>query len=153
MTVYWAGEEAAGFIVFALGGPTMDRSRDLLEFGWPVEPDVRPTALIGERWKVAAWYVRVAAWPTRREFKNSIRRVLCGLVDEGYPVAWIGVEGSFVDPPELFVPEAMPGGVLAACSAQTGILVAVDLDLPLEAISDAEMLRLREASGGFASAQ
>jgi hypothetical protein len=49
MTVYWDGEETAGFLVFALSGPTMGRSGDLPDFGSPVEPDVRPSVLMGER--------------------------------------------------------------------------------------------------------
>ena len=153
LTVYWDGEEAAGFIVFALGRPRMRRPRDLPDLGWTIEPDVRPSTLTGARWKVAVWYVRVAAWPTPRGFRDSIRRVLCGLVGEGYSVAWIGIDGSFVDPPELFMPESMSGGVLAACSAATGFLVGVDLDQPLRTLADHEMLRLREASGGLASTE
>ncbi len=152
LTVYWDGEEAAGFIVFALGGPNQQRPCVLPGLDWTEEPDVRPSALAGEQWKVAAWYIRVAAWPTPQVFRNSMRRVLCALVEEGYSVAWIGIDGSFVDPPELFIPESMSGGVLAACSKATGFLAGVDLDQPLRALADHEMLRLREASGGLALA-
>jgi hypothetical protein len=152
MTVYWDGEEATGFIVFALGGPQVKRPRTLPNLDWPVEFDVRSSTLTGERWKVAVWYVRVSAWPTARRFRDSIRQLLCGLVGEGYSAAWVGIDGSFVDPPELFMPKAMSGGVLAACSDTTGFLEAVDLDEPFRALSDEDMLRLREASGGLASA-
>lgn len=151
LTVYWDGEEAAGFIVFALGGAERQRPCALPDLRWTMEPDVRPSTLAGDQWKVDAWYIRVAAWPTPQVFRDSMRRVLCGLVEEGYSVAWIGIDGSFVDPPDLFMPESMSGGVLAACSASTGFILGVELDQPLRALADHEMLRLREASGGLAS--
>lgn len=153
MTLYWDGDEAPGFIVYALGGPEIQRPRGLPDFGWAFEPEVSPWTLKGERWKVDVWFVRVAGWPTQQEFRDSIRQVIGGLIDDGYSVAWIGMEGFFADPPSLFMPDAMSGGVLAACSRETGFLLAIDLDAPLQALTDSEMLRLREASLGFASAR
>jgi hypothetical protein len=153
LTVFWDGEEVPGFIVFALGAPGVKRPEDLPTFGWTIEPDVRSSTLAGNQWIVAVWYIRVVGWPTPGEFRDSMRRVLCGLVGDGYTAAWIGIEGSFVDPPDLFTAEAMPESVLAACSAETGYLVAVDLDLPLQALPDNDLAALREASGDLAGAE
>ena len=151
LVVYWDGEEVAGFIVFALRPRSSAPALGKLDFGWTIEPRQRPSLLVGEAWEVGAWYIKVAAWPPAVTFRESISALLHGLIDEGWSVAWIGVEGSFVDPPELFSPEAMPGGVLAACSTDTGFIEAVDLDLPLRALSDPRLLALREASRGLAS--
>jgi hypothetical protein len=151
LVVYWDGEEVAGFIVFALRERSSACSLRKLDLGWMIEPDQRSSFLVGETWEVGAWYIKVAAWPPAETFRESISTLLHGLIDEGWSVAWVGVEGSFVDPPELFSPEAMPGGVLAACSTDTGLIEAVDLDLPLQALTDSRMLALREASRGLAS--
>lgn len=150
LTIYWDGEEVPGFIVFALGSHKK-RAPALPDFGWPIAPDVRFSTLTGERWLAAVWYVSVTVWPSAQRFQDSLRHVLAELVGDGYSVAWIGTEGSFADPPSLFNPKAMSGRVLAANSRATGFIASFDLDTPLKALTDAEMLRLREASGGLAT--
>lgn len=46
----------------------------------------------------------------------------------------------------------MSGGVVAAMSEATGFRITVDLDQPLRRLPDGELLELREASHGLASA-
>lgn len=151
LTIYWGGEETAGFTVHALRGRSEEPIPDLAPLDWPGEVEVKLTVLHGENWEVLVWDVRVDVWPSPGEFERSVRDVLCGLVAEGFSASWIGLEGYFVDPPRLFLPEAMTGGVLAACSGETGFLPAVRLDLPLQAITDCGLLALRNACGGLAS--
>jgi hypothetical protein len=79
-------------------------------------------------------------------FDRSIKATLCSLVDDGFSAAWMGVEGLFADPPWLFTPEMMTGGVLAACTRQTGYLTALQLDAPFRALEDADLTSIREAT-------
>lgn len=151
MVVYWDGEEAAGFIIFALRSRSSEPVLRQLEFGWIIEPDQDSWLLVGEAWEAGAWYIKVTAWPSAKAFRESTSTLLQGLIDEGWSVAWIGGEGSFADPPKLFSPEAMSGGVLAAYSIDTGLIDVLDLDLPLRALTDFQMLALRDASHGLAS--
>lgn len=151
LTIYWGGEETAGFTVHALRGRSGETNPELALPDWPGDVESKVSVLHGEGWEVAVWDVRVDAWPSQGEFEHSVQELLCGLVAEGFAAAWIGLEGYFVDPPRLFLPEAMTGGVLAACSGETGFLPSVQLDLPLQAIADCGLLALRHACGGLAS--
>lgn len=151
LTIYWDGEETAGFTVHALRDRSGEAIPELTPPDWPGEVEVKQAVLHGEFWEVCVWDVRVDAWPSPGEFDESAQELLCGLVAEGFAAAWIGLEGYFADPPRLFVPDTMTGGVLAACSGETGFLPAVQLDAPLRAITDFDLLALREACGGLAS--
>jgi hypothetical protein len=151
LTIYWNGEENPGFTVHALRGRIDESIPDLPPLDWPGDVETKPFLLHGEKWEVCAWDVRVDAWPSPGQFDQSVQELLCGLVADGFAVAWIGLEGHFADPPSLFLPTTMAGGVLAACSRETGFLPAVELDTPLRAITDDYLLALRHASGGLAS--
>jgi hypothetical protein len=150
LSIYWDGEETAGFTVHALRHRRGEPMPELAPLDWPGKVEVRLFVLHGEGWEVCVWDVRVDEWPPPGDFDRSIQKLLCGLVAEGFSAAWIGLEGHFADPPRLFVPDEMTGGVLAACSGKTGFLPAVRLDAPLRAISDSDLLALREACGDLA---
>jgi len=151
LTVYRDGEETAGFAVYAIRDRRGETKPALVAQSWPGLSEVTPLLLHGERWEVCVWDVSVHAWPSADEFDRSLRDLLCGLVSGGFAVAWIGLEGYFADPPHLFLPDAMSGGVLAACSGKTGFVPAVRLDEPLHAITDDGLLALREACGDLAT--
>ncbi|MBW3615958.1 MAG: hypothetical protein KY439_11740, partial [Actinobacteria bacterium] len=90
-------------------------------------------------------------WPPREVWLRSVRATFEVLVNAGASVAWIGLEGFFCDPPNLFDPAFMSGGVLAAMTSTGEFLCPLDPDEPVVALDDKELLRLREASEGLSN--
>jgi hypothetical protein len=73
------------------------------------------------------------------------------LLNEGAVVAWAGIEGYFSDPPYLFDPSRMGGGVWAVLSPETGFVCESQLNEPFKPLP-AELLavlrdRVNETSG------
>ncbi len=101
--------------------------------------------------EVVVWDVAIVAWPTGQAWRDSVRRTLEALVDAGARVAWVGREGYFCDPPDLFDPTFMSGGVLAAMTSGGEFRCAVDPDQALATLTDDELLRLRAASDGLSN--
>jgi hypothetical protein len=68
-----------------------------------------------------------------------LERTLRALVEAGASVAWCGLEGYFADPPLLFDPAQMSGGVFASYAPSLGFKCASQLDGPLVALADSEL--------------
>ncbi len=153
LVIYWDGEEVAGFTVHALRRRSRIEIPRLHPVRWVRDAAIKSSALHGKHWEVCVWDVRIEVWPRAADFAEAIQQVLYGLIGDGFAVAWIGLEGYIADPPLLFAPQAMSGGVLAACSDQTGFLSVLDLDAPLQTLSDVELGALREASGELARSE
>lgn len=79
--------------------------------GQTFDPErTRYTHLHGDRWSVALWDVPVAHWASVTDTFRDVREI----IRRGCVVAWVGAEGFlFSDPPHLFDPAFMSGGVLA----------------------------------------
>lgn len=119
---------------------------------WPMCPAPEATLLQGEDWRVAGWDLHVASWPTGDGFRDAIRATLQVLINVGSRIAWVGAEGiPFCDPPGLFDPACMTGGVLAWLSREGAFGCPLDPDQPLTAASDEEMLQLRDRAGWLAT--
>jgi hypothetical protein len=74
------------------------------------------------------------------------------LIDVGCRVAWVGAEGiPFCDPPGLFDPDCMTGGVLAWLTSDGWFGCPLDPDQPLEPAPDRQLLRLRRWAGRLAT--
>ncbi len=152
LSVFWEGEEVPGLTFYGLRAPTSDALPEFPADEWDGRADCRSWRLHGEAWEVVVWTVRVDRWPGRDEFGFLTERTMHALREAGCVVSWVGREGFFTDPPGLFLPESMSQGVLAALSGATGFRTALDLDQPLRFLLDDELLELREASHGLASA-
>lgn len=153
LTIFLGGSEEVPGLSFyglatdavAVGAAQFPQSR------WPMCPAPEPTLLQGEDWRVLGWDLHVAAWPTGERFRDAIRATLQELASVGCRVAWVGAEGiPFCDPPGLFDPDCMTGGVLAWLSREGAFECPLDPDQPLAAVSDEEMLQLRDLAGWLA---
>ena len=144
LEVVWDGMAEPGVVVFGLygaAGPAAPPS--FPHEAWPLDTDVRSHLLHGNGWRVFEWDIRVGRWPTGETWRAAVGATLQSLVDEGAVVAWLGVEGRFCDPPDLFDPACMPGGVLAVALPDKPLDCRVDPDEPLQTLSDEEMHALR----------
>lgn len=150
LTVFWKGEETAGFTVYGLRKLSSSEPPEFPFDVWGQRTDYRESRLSGDLWEVIVWDVRVLSWPSAKEFREALRQTLEALLEASCKVAWLGLEGVFVDPPDLFLPEFMSGGVLAALSDETGFQFAIELDEPVKALKDDELYELRRASCGLA---
>jgi hypothetical protein len=101
---------------------------------------------------VIVWDVAIAVWPSGDAWTRSVQGTLKLLVDCGARVAWIGLEGFFCDPPDLFEPALMSGSVLAAMTSDGCFCCPVDPDQPLATLTDKDLLQLRRASDGLSNA-
>ncbi|HVX46630.1 MAG TPA: hypothetical protein VHC49_22245 [Mycobacteriales bacterium] len=60
---------------------------------------------------------------------------------------------NFCDPPDLFSPECMSEGILAALTSAGEFVGSVDPDAPLNPLTDEQMLRLRHYARGLADVE
>lgn len=152
LTVFVAGEELPGVIVYGLRGPGLPP----IEFPsreWQLSHDPQPFRLHGDSWEVIGWDLAVATWPSAEDWPRVIERTLSAILATGCMVAWLGAEGCpFSDPPDLFSPDWMDGGVLAALTAQGDFLCPLSPDEPLRTLSTTDLELLRARAVGLADA-
>jgi hypothetical protein len=154
LTVVVGGEEAPGLIAYGLTAPGGWRQGRFPADAWPAAPEADEIVLHGEGWRVYAWEVPVVRWPGGVSFTNAVRRTLEALTRGGCAVAWAGAEGlPFCDPPGLFDPACMSGGVLAWMTDDGQFACPLDPDRALSPVSDAELLKLRRYALGLADAR
>lgn len=151
LTVFVGGAEAPGLIVYGLSSSALSKDIESPAPLWPGSPVSNCFVLHGDNWRVRGWEVPVTLWPTGSDFHDVIRRTLEMLIQGGCRVAWIGAEGvPFCDPPGLFDPEWMSGGVLAWMTDDGGFDCPLDPDRVLAPVSDDDLLALRTYARGLA---
>lgn len=139
LTIIWEGDEVSGLTIYGLCG-TQEVSRPAFpEDRWP-DSNVKEGELFGPNWCVWIWDVQITTWPS--DFRDSLNKTLTEIVNAGASVAWCGLEGFFVEPPNLFE-SPMAGGVYAAFSLRAGFICNTDLHAPFRSLTEAEILGLR----------
>lgn len=151
LTIFVAGDEEPGLIAYGLTAPDAWRDAAFPADVWLADPEPGAFDLFGDRWRVHAWEVPIAIWPTGLHFQAAVNRTLDALIRGGCRVAWIGAEGvPFCDPPGLFDPECMAGGVLAWMTDDGRFDCPLDPDRVLAPVSNDELLKLRAHVRGLA---
>lgn len=115
--IFWHGEEVDGFLVYGYWPSSGVPEPPLSPRSWSDLVQWSPQQLTGPGWTVWMWEVRVWRWPAPSDWPSLIAGLLRGVLQGGARVAWCGFEGVFVDPPKLFDPLEMSGGVWAAATA------------------------------------
>jgi hypothetical protein len=143
--VFWRGEEVDGMIFYGYRGslenPAVPVLNALLPLElWPAGSDYRLTKMFDDGWRVNVWDFKPSEWPV--QWRAVVEATLESICEQGASIAWCAVEGMFVDPPWLFLPEEMSGGVYAARSAETGFLCHTDIDEEFVRLTDDQLLRL-----------
>lgn len=116
---------------------------------WPDNLGIHSFVLHDGSWQVVNWDLVIVVWPRGQTWKRVVHKTLSRLIEQGSRVAWIGDGFTFSDPPYLFDPRHMSGGVLASMTAQGDFLCPLDPYEPLRTLTDEELLGLRKASEGL----
>lgn len=151
LTIFVGGDEEPGFIAYGLTAPDGWRDVAFPADAWLAQPEPETFDLRGDNWRVHGWEVPVIIWPTGLDFLTAVNHTLDALIRGGCRVAWVGAEGvPFCDPPGLFDPECMSGGVLAWMTDDGRFDCPLDPDRVLIPVSDDKLLELRLHSLGLA---
>jgi hypothetical protein len=146
LEIVWHGTFVPGVIFYGLCPEGRWRDPGFPFELWPEGTEAEPSMLRGEGWEVAMWTLAIAAWPRGDEWRRALRGTMQCVIAGGAVVAWLGMEGGFCDPPDLFEPDCMSDAVLAALLPDGTFLCPADPDEPWAALSDEELARLREAA-------
>jgi len=146
--VIWNGEERAGILLYGYrqgAGPT-DPFEVVLP--WPDPNESRMMSLSDIHhdppvWTILEWTVLLSVWPAAADRLPLLESALAEVCRRGATVAWAGLEGHFADPPSLFLPEEMSGGVWASYSPRIGLRCAARLGEPFGTLDDACLAELR----------
>lgn len=152
LTVIAHGEFRPGIIAYGLRDSTASKNASFPYEIWSAEIEVNEHLLHGDSWEVVRWDIQIDRWPEPDAWEDVVKETLSSLITAGAVVAWLGQEGFFADPPDLFKPEQMTGGVLAAMTESGDFVCPVDPDKPLKTLPDSKLLELRLASKGLADA-
>jgi hypothetical protein len=117
---------------------------------WPTGTEYSTSWLGGVGWSVLVWDLALPEWSRGPVFRTALVETFSALQHGGCVIAWIGREGYFCDPPQLFLPECMSGGILAACGLGGKMWADLDPEMPLSPLPDSVLLELRAASTGLA---
>jgi hypothetical protein len=153
LVVVIGGDEVPGITIYGLAGPGGSRRAVIPADAWIGEPIVDEFTLRGDSWEIVTWDVPILVWPTVDEMRTAVRVSLAAMVDAGCSISWIGAEGlPFCDPPRLFDPDCMSGGVLAWMTGQRQFDCSLNPNEPITPISDQHLLMLRQYARGLADA-
>lgn len=145
------GEEVPGITIYGLARRGHRRTAVFPSQAWIGEPSVDEFVLRGDTWEITCWELPIVVWPTRDELMDAVRVSLAALIEADCSVASLGAEGlPFCDPPALFDPRCMSGGVLASMTARGQFECALHPDGPLSPVSDEQLSILRRHAKGLA---
>lgn len=142
--VFWDGDEVDGVLCYGLWRDHIAAEPLFPRVVWPQHTECRPWHLAGDGWIILLWTIRMAKWPLPGEWESTLRRTLQCFHDQGAVIGWCGIEGRFVEPPLLFEPDEMSGGVYAASTADGWFRCAARLGSRFEALSDEDLRLLNE---------
>jgi hypothetical protein len=153
LTIFHGGrEELPGLIFYGLLSAEHGGRPQFPTKAWSEAAEPEELHLHGEGWRIIGWELPVHVWPRGSAFESAVRATLAELVSTGARVAWVGAEGiPFVEPPALFDPGLMAGGVLAWMTDDGKFACPLDPDEPIPRISDETLQGLRRHAGQLAS--
>jgi hypothetical protein len=144
LTVIHGGEEVPGVTFYGLRHSPAGVKAAFPREVWPAGASVSEMFLHNGHWETIVWDLALASWLRGDEWTRAVRETLDSLVAAECTVAWLGLE--FCDPPRLFDPGCMSGTVLAALTADGEFSCAIEPSLPLEALDDKYLGRLRTSA-------
>lgn len=151
LTIFVDGDEVPGLIAYGLRPrghyPPLVFPTD----AWIAQPEALENRLYGDGWEVVMWEIPIVIWPVAADLREALRRTTGAMIDRGSRVAWVGAEGMpFCDPPQLFDPDCMSGGVLAWMTDLGDFDCNLDPDELLAPVSEDVLVRLRAHAKGLA---
>jgi hypothetical protein len=141
--IFWDGDEVAGITAYGYWKVKISTQPLFPKDLWPPSTLFKTSYLRGEDWKVCVWDIRIFDWPSPQDWENTLKGTLAAMIEAGARVAWCGLEGLFADPPSLFDPNEMSGGVYAVLTKEYGFQCSAHLGQPFQALPDEILLKLR----------
>jgi hypothetical protein len=143
LTVYIDGDELPGLIFYGLEALEHRRSVQIPFHAWPAVSAQEEHVLQGDHWRVQMWTVALERIPPPGVLEHGVAATLQAFIEAGCVVAWVAFEGNFCDPPALFSPECMSGGVVTALNAKGKRWNKLDARGRVTTLTDDELLELR----------
>ncbi len=153
LTVYVDGDEVPGVLLYGLDSPKNDREPRFPGEAWSGFVALKTYVFHGESWRVRSWEIALSKIPSLDLLSQATSTTLDAFIGSGSVVAWMGLEGNFCDPPSLFLPECMSGGVVTARTASGKQWNRLDTAHSFEPLSDEDLLALRAEAYPLASAE
>jgi hypothetical protein len=144
--IFWQGDEVDGFTFYGYWVQPGVRQPQIKFDAWP-NVQTKASNLVGDRWTVWLWDVRMHAWPQESAWRSLVMDLLDQVLRGGAVVAWCGIEGAFADPPSLFTAQAMSDGVWAARTIHGDTFNPPDLRESFKTLTIADLNKLRFAAG------
>ncbi len=141
--IYWKGEEVDGIMVYGYWKGKTNTEPSFPVSIWPEGTEFSTFHLYGDDWDAWLWEIPIYHWPQAEEWEDLIRKTLQGLNQSGAKIAWCGIEGHFADPPYLFDPKEMAGGVYAAYAKEFGFKCTAHIGKPFSTLTNDELLKLK----------
>lgn len=142
--VFWEGEEVDGVTIYGFWVDSKPEPPQLDLSEWR-SAQAKPSRLYGPGWTVWLWDIRIEEWPERLGWEKTVHGTLRQVLSGGAEIAWCGLEGMFVEPPGLFDPTAMSGGVWAAADKAGHTFGPPALDAAFRPLDDAQLCLLRRS--------
>jgi hypothetical protein len=152
-TIFLDGEERPGFLIYGLKPPVNEDFPEFPTSVWHGYQSVKKRILFGNKWRVLMWEVALDRVHDTAGVAASIDATLQVLLDAGCVAAWVAVEGHFCDPPSLFLPECMSGGVFAVKTVGGISEHAFGSSGGLRPIADAVLLEARSETYSLSAAE
>ena len=148
--IFWEGEERAGLTIYGLFRDEKVEAPTVPLYLWPNGCECKSGKLSGEFWAVWLWDIRVDKWPKKTKWLNTLSRTLKTMIDQGATIAWAGLEGFFAEPPNLFHPDYMSGGIWAIYMDNGNFICNAKIGEPFKVLEDTVLKHLFEHySGGI----
>jgi hypothetical protein len=141
--IFVQGEERPGFTLYSYWLKGGDEVCEFPLSMWPADTMAHGFRLTGENWVVLGWDVEVNEWPSSSDWRDLLLHTCKTIARYGARVVWCGLEGFFADPPSLFDPSEMSGGVWCAFAPDWGFKSTAILDGEFKSLSDSDLLGLR----------
>lgn len=144
LKVFWDGDEVSGITTYGYWRGKVVREPVFPKHLWPDDTLIKTSRLYGKEWEVYVCDIRVRTWPRPQDWEEVVSSTLKSIVKADAVVAWCGLEGLFADPPSLFDPKEMSGGVYAVFSRTVGFQCYAYINSTFKALPDEELIKLQE---------
>lgn len=149
LRIFWQGNEVSGLIAYGYWPSAAQPKVPFPSAVWPAGASYQDRWMRNwkegqEEWRILVRDVMLPTWPEPFQWCDSVKATLQAFLDSGVCVAWCGIEGHFVEPPALFDPAEMAGGVWAALGPEFGYECTAELGRPWRALPETDLMRLKE---------
>lgn len=142
--IFWNGEEVDGITVYGFFRGEKVDAPELDEVIWNENIEVKTSKLFGDKWTVWVWDIRICGWPDTANWFHVVKATLKEMLSHGAVVSWAGLEGFFVEPPDLFDPQYMSDGVWAVLSESEEFICSAEIGQPFKTLDDQVLEHMRK---------